>query len=670
MTGQDLKEQRRTEAGNPTTNARRLKTLSADATLRALVAGNPAAPSDLLKRLAGDQDEAVRKNVASNPNTPWKYLKKLAWQFPQEFLHNPAMFLHLLAHPKLMPTDRPADRQFWEGLLRVAPIPSPWWDWFSKLPGYADRETFQLHIQYAGEVDSFWHALQTESESTLLSLVGLLLLEEHQASALLTTPASISLNQPENARDETLWWLARHPQAQIRALIAGSTQVPAEILASMTQDLTWDVRRELACNQRTEILATLSHHTNADVRSRVAQNEYAPVETLKALALDREGLVREALLQNRRLPTEILTGMAQDHDEKVRRQVAAHPQTSADTLQMLAQDHDEKVRRQVAAHPQTPSEVLWTLTQDKNLEVRVAVAQNEQAPVALLEALMEGESRGDTLGEFHFRMNVVGNQRAPATLLRAHARHEDQNVRRVIAEHPQTPPETLALLAQDRDPHVQIAVAGNWQTPVEVLQTLAQHKFEGLERWGLEALAQNIHTPPEVLQILARKTQHGPTRWTATFVSRLQVELGEHLDRDEVGTILKKLFRTTQANYPAIKEYTPDQQILHLALLGGSTRVRRAILTVLAMDWDISTIDELYEIHPRSWWVGKPDTGFHLLSAGVLQKLAISPNWKVRFLVASHEQTPEPTRLHLSQDGNRYVQAIARARMGKTAPSE
>ncbi|GHO47280.1 hypothetical protein [Ktedonospora formicarum] len=70
MMEQDSKEQRRAEASNPATNARRLKTLSADADLRILVAGNPAAPPHLLQRLAQDQDEAVRKNVTSNPNTP------------------------------------------------------------------------------------------------------------------------------------------------------------------------------------------------------------------------------------------------------------------------------------------------------------------------------------------------------------------------------------------------------------------------------------------------------------------------------------------------------------------------------------------------------------------------------------------------------------------------
>ncbi|HET8847048.1 MAG TPA: hypothetical protein VFN35_36640, partial [Ktedonobacteraceae bacterium] len=279
---------------------------------------------------------------------------------------------------------------------------------------------------------------------------------------------------------------------------------------------------------------------------------------------------------------------------------------------------------------------------------------------ALLEALMKGE-------ELWVKMSVVGNLRTPVALLRVHARHKDQNVRRVIAEHPRTPPEILASLAQDRDPSVQIAVAGNWQTPVEVLRALAYSEFEGLKHWGLKALAQNIQTPGDVLQMLAQNTQDSPIRWNATFVSRLQIELGESLDREEVGTILKDLFRTTVGTYPAIKVDSPENQFSTLVLRKDSALVRRAILTVLAMDWNVSTIGELY---PSWLWKGKPDNGFHLLSPGVLQKLAISPNWKIRLLVASHEHASEQTRQRLSQDGNRYVRAIARAKaahLGETA---
>ncbi|HET8843932.1 MAG TPA: hypothetical protein VFN35_20880, partial [Ktedonobacteraceae bacterium] len=47
----------------------------------------------------------------------------------------------------------------------------------------------------------------------------------------------------------------------------------------------------------------------------------------------------------------------------------------------------------------------------------------------------------------------------------------------------------------------------------------------------------------------------------------------------------------------------------------------------------------------------------------VLQKLAISLSWEVRYLVALHPQTPREARQRLCQDGNRYVRAMARAKM-------
>ena len=46
--------------------------------LRLRVAGNPQAPPEILKTLAGDSDKEVRKSVAYNPNTPPEILKTLA----------------------------------------------------------------------------------------------------------------------------------------------------------------------------------------------------------------------------------------------------------------------------------------------------------------------------------------------------------------------------------------------------------------------------------------------------------------------------------------------------------------------------------------------------------------------------------------------------------------
>src|SRR4051794_2518838 len=87
------------EARNSNTSAQRLQALSTDPCLRIIIAGNPATPAGLLEHLAQDQDEGVRQAVTGNANTPWQTLEHLAEAFPHEFLSNPVLPLHLLAHP-------------------------------------------------------------------------------------------------------------------------------------------------------------------------------------------------------------------------------------------------------------------------------------------------------------------------------------------------------------------------------------------------------------------------------------------------------------------------------------------------------------------------------------------------------------------------------------------
>jgi hypothetical protein len=53
-----------------------------------------------------------------------------------------------------------------------------------------------------------------------------------------------------------------------------------------------------------------------------------------------------------------------------------------------------------------------------------------------------------------------------------------------------------------------------------------------------------------------------------------------------------------------------------------------------------------------------------------LQKLGFYPRWEIRYLVALHERTPEETRQRLSQDGNRYVRAMAQACLHETPHEE
>jgi hypothetical protein len=114
-----------------------------------------------------------------------------------------------------------------------------------------------------------------------------------------------------------------------------------------------------------------------------------------------------------------------------------------------------------------------------------------------------------------------------------------------------------------------------------------------------------------------------------------------------------------------------ETQLREIATLDIPENLRLMIITALAADWDAPKIQQ------HTFAVTDEKEGAAILCARrafyrlliapfmppvVLQKLAASPHWEVRYLVALHEQTPWETRQRLSQDGNRYVRTMARAK--------
>lgn len=649
MAEEDIKERSRAEAGHPATSAQRLETLSTDASLRSIVGRNPSAPASLLEILAQDQDAQVRQAVAGNPNTPWQTLEHLAWEFPREFLSNPIGPLQMLVHPEQISTEE----AFGEALLREASIPPLWWNWVRDHSVLGTSQAVHLHIQFSGEIPSFWHALLGE-EHMLLPLVELLALDNSQEASFLASPSSEQLKTtPESDIEQSLQWLAHHPDEKIRKQVARYSQTQAEILRILAQDQDAWVRQAVAENKRTpvEVLARLGHDAKHYVRRAVAEKWQTPGEILHVLAQDQDPLVRRAVAENKQTPVEALHILSQDQDAWVRVAVAENGQTPAKILAALAQDQDIFIRKAVASHPQTSIEVLRTLAQDKDKSVRSAVAENEQTPAEILATLMKKQP-------LFVKMSVASNPQTPVKLLQILAQHTDPNIRRMVAENPQTPAELLAVLALNTDISVLATVGANERTPAEALRTLAGSKFE----WVRQAVAGNAQTPEEARQILVRD-KNKDIRWIATFVQRwLFVESGTLFPHRE---LWKNLFETYHASRPKIKDAPIKQQMDQVAELNVSEQVRGIILAILTIDWDAPMICSAFSERAVSPEKYRPVTA-PFVPPVVLHKLAASSSWEVRFLVALHDRTSKETRRRLSQDGNRYVRAVARAKTAQT----
>jgi hypothetical protein len=665
--------------------------LSTDAHLRRIVAGNPAAPAHLLEILAADQDEQVRENVAGNPNTPWQTLEQLAWEFPYAFLHNPVGPLQMVAHPEQISTNG----WFWDALLRSATIPSLWWDWLLSHSILSTSQSMRLHVQYAGEASSFSGTSQETDEQVLLTLAVLLTTASARKMPPPTLPSTVSARQAmttdEQAVEKLLRRLARSSKKDIRRAIASNQQTPVLVLRTLARDKNGWVRAAVAEHSQTpvDVLRMLAQDDYEDkrevkiygcgaiVRRGVASNQQTPVEVLQTLARDKDAGVREAVASNWQTPLSILHILRRDQAWHVRIAVAGNPHTSLPILQIMAQDPLPGVRATVAEHERIPVEMVQTLAQDPFPIVREAVAKQKQTPEEVLQFLAHDD-------EWTVRTAVAQNKQTSAETLQFLAQDEQQwlsvpshqqmlpedpllgrvtneykQVKLAVASHPQVLGTVLHLLSQDEDSQVRAAVARHPQAPMEVLCSLAWDRDE----WIRRAVAEH----PRTLASLSRKLAPGRAKdekWLVNSVKKQLAENGTSWESEWWQEPCRKMANIRGARL--------EIQLDTLAKLETSDVVREAIAVALATDWDTTRVRTAFETDEKKWEVRNTlcINGMRaerilapFFPSIALQKLAMSSSWEVRYLVALHTRTPWETRQRLSKDGNRYVRAIARAKL-------
>ncbi|OLS14580.1 MAG: hypothetical protein RBG13Loki_1771 [Promethearchaeota archaeon CR_4] len=139
-----------------------------------------------------------------------------------------------------------------------------------------------------------------------------------------------------------------------------------------------------------------------------------------------------------------------------------------------------------------PPQILARLAWDENEDVRRAVGGHKNTPPETHTYLAEVANR---------EAMARNNNTSPEILARL-AGNELKSVREDVARNKKTPPEVLARLAGDQNWRVRSGVAVNKSTPPEVLARLAEDEVLDVRR----VVAVNKNTPPEVLARLASDT--------------------------------------------------------------------------------------------------------------------------------------------------------------------
>ena len=505
------------EAANQRTSGERLQALAnIGIDLARRVATNPSTPPDLLQKLANSKDATTRSHVAANPNTPTEVLLHLGGEFPEELLNNPIFALLWLENPNLideMPfttlvnllkqervpiffLERAASHLDWEVQLAVATNAQTPRTTLEMLVQSSDvnlAQVAQLHVQWAGEMTEGWEEVANKAIlSTVLHPTNLKYIKELAKISLI--PEFILDRLPET------WYGDKF----LEVVASGANNLP-HILEKLARDNQWEFRTAVASNPNTPV--SLLHQLAVDddlmVRAAVASNPNTPVSLLHQLAVDNYSTVRREVAKNPNTPRNLLEQLTLDKHNLVCRDAAKNLTTTASHLELLAKNKNIQVRERVAKNPNTPEHLLELLAKDRTAEVRCCVAQNPntckrllkqllsdrtwkvcfvamgtylsqnpEALPALLEYQLTKQSQTLSLGWDNYfidstasltRLLMLLHPQVSGKALAENSRSLAWLERYAIAQHLNTPLDTLNILAGDANRIVRAAARANLQ---------------------------------------------------------------------------------------------------------------------------------------------------------------------------------------------------------------
>lgn len=532
------------QAADETTPPETLRTLAeTNLTLKQIVAQNPAAPADLLTKLASDRNKITQKAVASNPNTPTEILMKLGVKFPQEFLNNPIFELLLLENPNFilaMPVET------LKSILKL-----------KELPEY-------ILILASQHLDKKVVLAVANNPLTSRAILERLSESPHQKVA---DAAKLHVNYPTEITEEMIL-------------------LPSVVLGPFLKksQLGTDYNYEMRLGFIEAIPLFLLSLITFEARLTLAGNFRIPLSYLEVLAKDAEFQVRAEVAKNPNTTITMLRDLAKTQSLNVRLGLASNPNTPLDILEGLAKSKSEILLFQLASNPTTPVTILEKLGHTINsLLIRRVLANNPSTPLSLKQELSVYLPEDlEILGKHKksaVRQWVASNLDTPESVLETLAQDWDLDVQRQVAKNPKTPKSVLRTLFQSSDDDWILAeLASNINTPINFLKTLAQHPWESIR----ERVIINPKTPVSVLETLAK---------TEESLSVLRA-----LDESpRLAPQLKEEFAKYLAKDVAINPHTPESIL--------ETQVSETLASVLKTSADPSRY-QIYRLaallHPQT----------------------------------------------------------------------
>lgn len=312
--------------------------------------------------------------------------------------------------------------------------------------------------------------------------------------------------------------LAEDADVRVVTALAANPSCSKEVFAQLAKDVELDVLAVLAGNQScsSDVLSDLYDRFNEELAKVLVCNPSCPPAVLADICWFGLDDVAAAAHANPSFSKELFEDLLSEklHDDTDERSfLAERSDCPPDFLRQLALDDSWVVRKYVARNPATPPDELLRLSrivdmnseeiEDDDLEendgndekidqaddedlypffgpVHVRYYANQNPSNPLNEArLAETSERLAELAKHddsEVRSLVARNENTSAGVLAAMATDFDMDVRKAVASNVRTPTAQLSLLSTDNSGDVRSAVAGNLRCPMNLFATLCSDK--------------------------------------------------------------------------------------------------------------------------------------------------------------------------------------------------
>ena len=320
---------------------------------RTRAAETAGCPPALLRRLADDPHEAVRRAAANNPGCPGSVLSVL------------------LDHS--------------DGHMRIASALNP------SLPTPAARRLSR----------SADHVLVDRLADNPNCALRRLAQQRHLRSTVAKNPACTR---------SLLAALAADPDNKVREAAASNPACPPDMLAAAAGDSSDAVRIAVAihegCPPRTLRILADPRHQEESVVVAASLHPNCPADAIERLAGSLDDIGMQGLsIGNPQCPQHILRRLASDNILQF--SIAGHPNCPPDLLMAFAQTGDYTARSAVATNPSSGAAPLEVLAGDADDLLRLAVAHNPSVPIHLLHT-MTADPHSDVAGAAREMLEVQG----------------------------------------------------------------------------------------------------------------------------------------------------------------------------------------------------------------------------------------------------------------------